>query len=419
MKGRPWKAWPALALATGLAVVGLAAASLLGLGAPYERPEGVGAEDLATVLEVIGVVKTHYLEPISAVDMLAAYVKAGTVNGMLKEVVRDPYTRYMNPQAYQQFQAETTGHYAGIGIYMGLDREGRLSVVAPIPGTPAAKAGLKAGDLMIEVDGKSTAEMSQDEAASLIRGPRGTPVVLTIERNGKRMKVTVVRDEISAPAVSAVEMLPGRVGYVRLLQFSEDAGPQMDEALTRLELEGYRGLVLDLRDNPGGLLTASVDVASLFFSSGAVVHVVGRSGERHTIEASPLRTHRPVPMVVLVNKGSASASEILAGALQDRGVATLVGTKTFGKGLVQTVVPLSRGDALTVTTQKYQTAGGRYIGNEGIEPDVVVEIPVEEEERLAAARAEGQVDLRDVQLQKALEVLTNEMARMVRATGGG
>ncbi|MEW6047909.1 MAG: S41 family peptidase [Bacillota bacterium] len=413
MKNRLGRAWPALAVLAVLAALALAGSALLSSGAPTDDAKGPG-EDLTTVLEVVGVIKTHYLEPVSTVELLSAYIRTGSINGMLKEAVKDPYTRYMDPQAYQQFQIETTGHYAGIGIYIGI-KNNRLTVVAPIPGTPAARAGLRAGDWIVEVEGRPTADMSQDEATSMIRGPKGTSVQLTIERAGERFKVTIVREEIEVPAVSSVQMLQSGIGYIRLIQFSEKTGKEMEDALNRLERQGYRALILDLRNNPGGLLTAAVDVANLFLRDGPIVYIVGRSGERRSIDASPFRTYRRVPMVVLVNKGSASASEIVAGALRDRGVATLVGTTTFGKGLVQTMIPLRRGDAVVVTTQKYQTAGGHFIGNEGIHPDVTVEVPDKEAEQLPLV--EDQVDPNDVQLKKAMDILirqlsqTNEPAR--------
>ena len=408
-KGLPRR--PALALAAAAILSALVAAALLNPGArPQASPDG--SEDLATVLEVVGVIRTHYLEPVSAVDLLAAYVRTGTINGMLREALGDPYTRYMNPRAYQQMQIETAGHYAGIGIYLGI-KDNRLMVIAPIPGTPAARAGLRAGDLIVAVDGRPTADMSQDEATSAIRGPKGTAVRLTIERDGRRFDVDIVRDEIDVPAVAGVQMLPGQIGYVRLLQFSEKASRELDEALNRLEQQGYRALVLDLRNNPGGLLSAAVDVANLFLSRGPIVHIVGRQGERQTISASPFRTHPRVPMVVLVNGGTASASEIVAGALRDHGVATVVGTHTFGKGLVQTVIPLRRGDAVSVTTQKYQTAGGHFIGDQGIRPDVVVEPPPDLADSFPTL--DGTVDPRDVQLQRAVDVLRQQLAEPSRA----
>ena len=413
MNRRHFRWWPALLAVGGLVALFLAAATLLGSGAPSSS--GASSEDLATVLEVVGVVKTHYLEPVSTLDLLAAYVRTGTINGMLRETVRDPYTRYMDADAFQQLQVETSGHYAGIGVYIGI-KEDRLTVVAPIPGTPAARAGLRAGDWIVEVDGRPTADMSQDEASGLIRGPKGTTVRLTVERDGQRFTVAIEREEIDVPAVSAVQMLPGGIGYIRLLQFSEKAGREMEAALGSLERQGYRALILDLRNNPGGLLTAAIDVASLFLPGGPVVHVVGRSGERNSINASPGRAHPQVPMAVLVNKGSASASEIVAGALRDRGVATLVGTTTFGKGLVQTIIPLRRGDAVVVTTQKYQTAGGHFIGNEGIHPDVEVQVPPEQAEQLPLV--EDRVDPGDVQLQKAVQILMERLSQAADAGPG-
>ena len=418
MNSRGWRSRPVLFVAA-VALVALAVAAGLHLVArPQASSPGSPAEDLRTVLEVVGVIRTYYLEPVGTVELLAAYARTGTVNGMLREALGDPYTRYMNPRAYQQMQIETAGHYAGIGIYLGIKDE-RLTVISPIPGTPAARAGLRAGDRIVAVDGRPTADMSQDEATGLIRGPKGTPVRLTIERDGQQLEVEIVRDEIDVPAVAGVQMLDGQIGYVRLLQFSEKAGPELDAALSRLEQEGYRALVLDLRNNPGGLLSAAVEVADLFLARGPIVHILGRGGERQTISASPFRTHPTVPMAVLVNGGTASASEIVAGALRDHGLAVVVGTHTFGKGLVQTVVPLRRGDAVSVTTQKYQTAGGHFIDEGGIQPDMVVEPPEELADSFPAL--DGELDPRDVQLQRAVELLRRQLEERSRAAqaGGG
>jgi len=381
----------------------------------------VGADDegdsLRHLVEVIALVRTQYVEPVSTLDLIAAYTETGSINGMLAKVLNDPYTHFLDPRAYQQTQIDIGRTYGGLGIYVGM-RDDQLTVIAPIPGTPAQQAGLQAGDRIVGIDGQPTELMSQDEAVSLMRGEVGTTVVIEVERGRgdevQRLTFEIVREEIEVPSVTKKAVLDGddlpflgstRLGYVQLSSFNERTTAEVRAAVREVLQGGAQGLLLDLRNNPGGLLTASIEVADLFLEDGPIVHVVNRDQRRFTYRAEGAGTFPRVPMVVLVNQFSASASEIVSGALQDRGVATLVGTTTFGKGLVQTVIPLSGGAGLSLTTGRYQTAGGRFIHETGIEPDVAVPVDDETQQQINQWLTESELHLEDPQLQKALEIL--------------
>lgn len=372
---------------------------------------GAGLDDLRTALEVAALIRTQYVQPVDFKTLVLGYVKEGTINGMIKRASLDPYTRYMDPAAFKQMQIDTiSGVFGGIGIYVGLQDE-RITIIAPIEGTPGFRAGLRSGDRIVAIDGREIQDMSLDEAVALMRGGEGTRVKLRIERGEKekeQLDVAIVRAVIQAPAVSKTQMLDDQVGYIKLLQFSEPTSREMRTALQKLDGRGMKALILDFRYNPGGLLNAAIDVANLFIEWGPIVHIVGRDQQKESIEAFPRGTHPRIPMIVLVNKYSASASEIVAGALQDSDVATLVGTKTFGKGLVQTVIPLRDGSGLSLTTQKYLTAGGRDIHQQGIVPDVVVELPEDYKADLQGVN-QTDVDLKDVQLRKAMEILQQKL----------
>lgn len=398
--------WRTLGLVALLLLLAMGAAGFLGRVA-------AGVEDLnelRDVFQVIAIVRTQYVDPVDTTDLIKAYLEKGTINGMLS-ILGDDYTRYLDRHAFDQMQIETSGVYGGIGIYVGMRNE-RLTVIAPIEGTPAWKAGLQPGDWIVSIDGRSTAEMSQEEAVSLMRGEPGQPLTLEIQRPGspnqEPRKVTMIRAVVEVPAVTKSVMLDDKVGYVRVAHFTERTMEQLDAVLDRLDRQGMQALILDLRNNPGGLLSAAIEVADRFIDQGPILHVVSRGGERRTVYAHPQGTRPPLPMVVLVNEGSASASEIVSGALKDRGLAELVGTTTFGKGLVQSILPLRGGAALSLTTARYLTAGGKSIHEKGIDPDVVVKLPeLSEEEQLRRAEESlrGELDREDPQLRKALEVL--------------
>ena len=372
----------------------------------------VGADEgrqtnLRTVLEVAALVKAQYVDPVSLTELFRAYVATGSINGMLG-TLNDPYTRYMDPEAYKQMQVDTTGIYGGIGIVVGI-RDDRLTIVAPIEQTPGFYAGLRGGDVIELIDGKPTKNMSQDEAVSLMRGEPGAKVVLGVrKKNGEFQEVPIIREVIEVRSVTKHVLLDEDIGYIRLSSFSERSVPELEQALTALERRGMQSLILDLRGNPGGLLTAAIEIADKFVGQGPILHVVGRNGVVQTIEAQGEGAARSYPMVVMVDGYSASASEIVSGDLKDRGIATLVGTQTFGKGLVQTVIPLRDGSALSLTTARYQTAGGNDIHSVGIEPDVIVSLPEGEEPPYYTSDYEGGnvVDIaNDNQLQAALDVL--------------
>lgn len=380
------------------------------------QTEAGRSESLATALEVMALVHVYHVEDVDMFSLVRAYLQKGTINGMLREVLEDDYTRYMDRNAFARMQEDTVqGEFGGIGIVVGV-RDGRLTIISPISGTPGFRAGLRGGDWILKVDGYETEFMSQDEAVSMMRGPVGEPVVLTIQRGDEVWDVTIIREKIEVPSVERwtvitpddVPHLAGPVGYIQLSNFNEKTMPQMNEALDRLLAAGIQGLILDLRNNGGGLLSTALQLADRFIENGPLVHVVSANNQRRTYMAEAEGTFPSMPMVVLVNQYSASASEIVAGALRDNGVAVLVGTQTFGKGSVQTVLPLRGGAGLALTTAHYETAGGHFIHGVGITPDVIVEVPDEMLDTLYLSY-DGGVNLDDVQLQKALEVLSDMM----------
>lgn len=350
----------------------------------------------STFLQVYDLLKSEYVDS-NLKDTDLVY---GAIRGMLG-ALDDPYTRFMDPKAFQGMKEERTGSFGGIGIQIGM-KDKVLTVIAPIEGTPAARAGLKAGDKILEIDGKPTRDMAEAEAVSRIRGVKGTAVRLLIKHEGAAAPrtVNIVRDNIVTKAVK-VEDIDANTGYIRLNTFmSDDAGNEVKEALKRFATK--KGIILDLRGNPGGLLPNAVDIASMFIKEGPIVQLVNREGEKQYLRASgQVIVPATVKVVVLVDGGSASASEILAGALQDTKRATIMGTKTFGKGLVQTVHSLSDGSGVAITTQKYLTAAGHDIHKKGVTPDVVVELPrvsVDAQGRPNPAQMRA---FRDTQLEKA------------------
>lgn len=352
-------------------------------------------------LQVYDLIKSEYLVKTTDDPKLVE----GAIRGMI-DTLGDPYTRYMDPKAFQGMNEERQGSFSGIGIQIGI-RDGILSVIAPLEDTPAHKAGLQTNDHIVQIDGKATKGLAVEEAVTLIRGRLGTTVKLTIQRNGgKPFEVPIVRGNIETKSVKSRVLSPV-IGYVRLSSFmSNEASHEMEKALKELKGKGMKGYVLDLRSNPGGLLPNAVNIGSLFLNKGAVVHVVDRNGEKQSLNASGNPLIPPsVPMVVLVDGGSASASEILAGALKDYNRATLVGTRTFGKGLVQTVHELPNGGGVAITTNKYLTPNGTDINHKGIEPNVEVKLPQLKD-------GEMLTDAKDTQLQKALEILKPKVAGM-------
>jgi carboxyl-terminal processing protease len=330
-------------------------------------------ENLRTFSEVLSLVDTNYVEDIELDDLVH-----GAIKGMLKTL--DPHTSYMPPDVYKEMQVETEGSFGGLGIEITI-RDGMLTVVAPIEETPAFRAGIKAGDKIIKVEGEDTIEMTLFDAVKKMRGRKGAEVTITIMR--KEVKepwdVTIVRDIIKIKSVR-YRMLGDSIGYAKIRNFNKNTTNQLKEALKELESNKFTGFVLDLRDNPGGLLEQAVNVSDLFLSGGKViVSTKGRLKKQNMRFNSRQRgSHLGFPMVVLVNGGSASASEIVAGAIQDYKRAVILGEQTFGKGSVQTILPLSDGSGLRLTTARYYTPSEKLIQGKGITPDIVVKnIPVE------------------------------------------
>jgi carboxyl-terminal processing protease len=295
------------------------------------------------------------------------------------ESLDDPFTRFLTPDQYRSLQVNTSGELSGVGLQIALDPEtGEITVVAPIAGSPAQQAGIQPRDRILEIDGTLTSQLTLDEAAAKMRGSIGTKVTLKIQgKEGEPKLVELVRDRIALNPVYAVldtsqNGIP--VGYIRLTQFSANAPAEVADAIARLDEQGAEGYVLDLRNNPGGLLQAGVEIARLWLDKSTIVYTVNRQGTLGSFEAygPPLTKD---PLVVLVNQGTASASEILAGALQDNGRAKLVGEKTFGKGLIQSLFDLNDGSGIAVTVAKYETPNHRDIHKLGIQPDI--EVPLE------------------------------------------
>ena len=292
----------------------------------------------------------------------------------------DPYTRFLEPREFKEMQIDTSGELTGVGIQISLDNNSEIIVVSPIEGTPAFRAGVQPQDVIVSIDGQTTWGMGTDEVVKMIRGKEGTSVLLGLRRKGQVVEVPLTRARIEIHAVdSQLNTTTGgiKVGYIRLKQFNANAAREMRAAIDQLEQKEAQGYVLDLRSNPGGLLEASVDIARQWLDNGTIVSTQTRNGVQDTRRATGSALTQK-PAVVLVNEGSASASEILSGALQDNGRAKLVGKKTFGKGLVQSVRSLADGSGLTVTVAKYLTPSGRDIHQNGIIPDVEAEITKDE-----------------------------------------
>ncbi len=313
------------------------------------------------------------------------------LRGMISEL--DPHSDFMDPKDFKGMQEDTKSEFGGLGVVVGMKND-RLTIVAPMEGTPGFRAGLLPGDVLLEIDGQSAEKMSLRDAVDKLRGEPGTSVKLSIGREGQAapMKFEIGREVIKVPSVRGARILPGegpRIGYVRVTQFSEPTGKEFSRALNSLEKQGMDALVLDLRFNPGGLLTTAVEVAGEFLPGGALVaYTEGRSptAARRYLAPGKGRKPRPYPVAVLVNGSSASGAEIVAGALKDSGRALLVGETTFGKGSVQSVVSLPDGSAVRLTTAKYYTPGKQLIHGKGVTPHLLAPMSAEDEAALLAAR---------------------------------
>jgi carboxyl-terminal processing protease len=359
-------------------------------------------EQLRLFTEVLNIVQNQYVDEVPPKDLIYNAIK-GTLRGL------DPHSSFLDPDSYREMQVETSGSFGGLGIEITL-KDDILTVVAPIDGTPAYRAGLHTGDRILKIDGLSTKDMQLADAVKRMRGKPGSKVTISVLREGwsEPKDFDIVREQIRVQSVKTVELGDG-VEYLKLRQFQEQSPHDLEAALEKFAKNGMKALILDLRNNPGGLLTAAVEVSEKFIDDGKlVVYTEGRvRNQNMRFSAHAKRGYSQMPMVVMVNQGSASASEIVAGALQDWGRATIVGTQTFGKGSVQTIIPLSDGSGLRLTTAKYFTPKGRSIHGKGITPDVVVEVPKEPvpKDRPLPSADPTEDMKKDVQLQKAIEVI--------------
>lgn len=331
---------------------------------------GLPIEELRAFAEIMERVKTDYVETVTDKSLLEYAIK-GMVQGL------DPHSSYLDTDEYQELQESTSGSFGGLGIEVGVE-DGFIKVISPIDDTPAQKAGLKAGDLITRINGQSIKGTSLDDAVKLMRGEPGTDVKLGIAREGegKPLEFTITRAIIKVQSVKHRLLEPG-YGYIRLTTFQSGSRNDLVNALNRLKEKNetkLKGLVLDLRNNPGGVLNAAVAISDAFLESGLIVYTEGRQVDAETrFSAGPGDILEGAPLVVLVNSGSASASEIVAGALQDHHRALIIGSQTFGKGSVQTVIPVGKNGALKLTTARYFTPSGRSIQAEGIVPDIVLD----------------------------------------------
>ena len=360
-----------LVLMTGL-ILGLTLAIGQGVFADKNSSKtgALPLDELRSFTEVFARIKKDYVEEISDKTLLE-----NAIRGMLAGL--DPHSSYLDAEGYKDLQVGTTGEFGGLGIEVGME-DGFVKVISPIDDTPAERAGVKAGDLVIRLDEKPVKGMTLHQAVGIMRGKVGTDIVLTIIREGeeKPLKITITRDIIKVRSVRSRTLEEG-IGYLRISQFQSRTGENLINAIDELKKENngkLDGLVLDLRNNPGGVLNAAVDVSDAFLDSGLIVYTQGRIADSEMkFEATPVRQLDGAPLVVLVNGGSASASEIVAGALQDHKRAIILGTRTFGKGSVQTILPLNNETALKLTTARYYTPSGRSIQAEGIEPDIILD----------------------------------------------
>ncbi|NLB52340.1 MAG: S41 family peptidase [Syntrophomonadaceae bacterium] len=347
---------------------------------------------VTTFFSVLGLVNTQSLYESDTNKLIN-----GATSGMV-ESLDDPYSRYLDQQTWQDLQIKLEAKFGGIGVYVLQDDEGRHIIVSPIAGTPAYEAGVKNGDIIIRINGESIMNLSQDEVVHQMRGEPGTQLLLSVyrESDGQEHEFKIIREIINVPSVEAKNLddVPG-IGYIKLNQFHVLSAQEMADSVNKLLGENkIKGLILDLRNNGGGEFESSIAIASLFLNNGnKVVSVADNYGNETVHEASGQAVD--IPLVVLVNGNSASASEILAGSLQDNKRAVLVGEKTFGKGLVQTIFQLPDGGALQLTTQKYFTPNGTDINKIGITPDYIVEMSMEDKE--------------DLQLIKAIELIKKQI----------
>lgn len=342
------------------------------------------------------IIQDDYYEKIDNSKMVEGAIK-GMVSGL-----DDPYTVFMNKKEFDELKTSTQGSFTGVGIYIG-DKDGKIVVVAPIEDSPAEKAGIKSGDIITKVNDQEVSAKESDKAVSMMKGKAGTKVKITIYREGAGEKdIEVVREKIVFKTVKS-EMLPDNIAYIRITTFDENTSKAFISALDDMKSKGMKGLILDLRDNPGGLLDECKVVADKLIGKGTIVYTLDKDGKKEVLESDEDKID--VPLVILTNGGTASASEIVSGAVRDHKAGTLIGTTTFGKGLVQTVIPLIDGTGIKVTTARYYTPSGECIQKKGIKPDIEVPLPDNLKDKPIVELNRDE----DVQLKKAIEVIKTKM----------
>lgn len=351
---------------------------------------GLGGDKTTDLLRFFGVkrmIETRYVADVDSTSLID-----GAIDGMVKSL-GDPHSIYMKTSMYKSLKEHTAGAFGGIGVTMGF-KDDKVTIMSVLEGTPGEKVGLKVGDEILSVDGTPVSEYQPEEVALHIRGEAGTEVKLMIHREGvDDSEYSIERDMIKVRSAKGKMLDDGQMGYIRIASFGEHTGDEFKEEYEKLQQAGMQGLIVDLRQNPGGLITSCVEVANMLVPQGNVVSVVQKDGSREEYDST--LAEATVPLVVLIDGNSASASEILAGALQDREAATIVGTKSYGKGSVQVVVPLFHEDGLKLTIAKYYTPSGKCIDGIGIEPDVTVNLT--------------ENDTEDKQLNMAKEILQEKM----------
>jgi carboxyl-terminal processing protease len=367
-------------------------------------------KELKVFTDVLALVQSDYVREVNSKELVE-----GAIKGMLSTL--DPHSGYLDPEFYQDLQVQTKGEFGGLGIEITI-RDGLLLVVAPMEGSPAEKAGIKPGDSIVKIEGKFTKEFTLVDAIKRLRGPKGSPITISVYRKGSSdlLDYTIVRDRITVRSVRSRLMDDG-YGYIRISQFMETTADDLRRALQGLTEKApnkkLKGLLLDLRNNPGGLLTQAILVSDLFLSEGVIVYTDGRDKtEQQKFFAHAKGTQPSYPIVVMVNGGSASASEIIAGAFKDHGRALVVGSQTFGKGSVQTITPLGNGGAVTLTTALYYTKSGNSIQQHGVKPDIEIEdeVPAQEEVSTVAPVRRSPVRIREGDLPGAIDNPTDDKA---------
>lgn len=349
-----------------------------------------GFSNLMRFITAYRFIETKYVNDTDDVKLID-----GAIDGMVKSL-NDPHSNYLSPKMYKTLMEQTEGSFAGIGVVMGMDNEQKIHIVGIMENSPGQKAGLQEGDEILAVDGVPVTQIAFDEVAAHVRGQAGTDVVLTIMRDNANQDITITRDNIKLKTVGH-KMLDNNIGYIQIVSFSEDTANEFNEAYNDLKNQGMKALVLDLRNNPGGLLTTCVEIAKKLVPKGEIVSIVDKQGNKETYSSSLEAPE--YPLVVLINKNSASASEILSGAIQDTKTGTIIGNTSYGKGSVQTILPMFEDDAVKLTIAKYYTPSGRSIDGTGITPDIEINL----DENATS----------DTQLDKALEVLKAQLNNKV------